>query len=288
MHLDAILEVAIGLVMAWLVISVATSQIQEFIAELFGLRSSFLRNQIKGMFSGDENAVKQLYNHGLIRSLDTTSVFGSKRKPAKIPGDIFAKAAVDLFLALPETDAGKPLHQAVRTLSPNVVPAAMEAAGKLDEYRKNVQEWFDAAMDKASDVYRRNISLTAFIIGLMLAYTFNVDTVYVAGKLWTQPTLRQAIVAQAGNLNPGDEAGLNNTIAKINSFSLPVGWTVEASPQTQQEWYYKYLGWFITGLAASQGSPFWFDILRRLVGLKSQTAPATQRPSEPSQPPAVG
>lgn len=287
MHLDAILEVAIGLIMTWLIISAATSQIQGFVAELFGLRSSFLKNQLKGMFSGDEKTVQELYNHGLIRSLETSSFLGAKRKPAKIPGDIFAKAAVDLFLAIPETHAGKPLYQAIHTLSPNVDPAAMEAVGKLDEYRRNVQEWFEAAMSKATDVYRRNIIVTAFVIGLVLAYLFNVDTIYIANKLWTQPTLRQAIVAQAGNLNPNDESGLNSTIAKINSLSLPVGWTLESRPQTRQDWYYKYLGWFITGLAAAQGSPFWFDLLRKFMGLKSQTAPVSL-PSEPSQPPAVG
>lgn len=287
MQLDAVLEVAIGLVMAWLIVSVATSQIQEFVAELFGLRSRFLKNQIKGMFGGDEKTVQDLYSHGLIHSLETTSFLGIKRKPAAIPGDIFAKAAVDLFLNIPETNDRKPLHQAIRTLSPNVDPGAMEAVGKLEEYRRNVQEWFDAAMARASDVYRRNIAVTAFLIGVALAYFFNVDTVYITRTLWVQPTMRQAIVAQAGNLNPGDEAGINNTIAKINSLSLPVGWSEASSPQTREDWYIKYLGWFLTGLAASQGSPFWFDILRKLVGWKSQTAPASQ-PSTPSQPPAVG
>jgi hypothetical protein len=288
MQLDAILEVAIGLVMAWLVVSAGTSQIQELIAELFGLRSSFLKNQIKGMLGGDEKTVENLYNHGLIRSLETTTLFGLKRKPAKIPGEIFAKAAVDLFLTLTPAISTKPLHQAINTLSPNVDPGAMEALGKLDEYRRNVQEWFDAAMSKASDLYRRNITVTAFVIGVALAYFFNVDTLYITQTLWTQPTIRQAIVAHAGNLNPNDEAGLNTTLARINALSLPVGWTPESSPQTRQDWYFKYLGWAITGLAVAQGSPFWFDILRRLVGLKSQTSPAPTQPPEPSQPPAVG
>jgi len=287
MQLDAILEVAIGLVMTWLIISMATSQIQEFFADLFGTRSAFLKRQIREMFGGDDSKVEEIYSHALIRPLGTTSFFGLKRKPAKIPGDLFAKAAVDIFLNITETNEKKPLVQAIKTLSPNVVPDAMEAVGKLEEYRKNVEDWFEATMSQASDLYRRNIALTAFLIGVVLAYFFNVDSIYITNKLWTQPTLRQAIVAQAGNLDPNDEAGLNNTIAKINDLSLPVGWNEESSPKDQQDWYIKYLGWFVTGLAAAQGSPFWFDILRRLVGLKSQPSPSSQ-PSQPSQPPAVG
>lgn len=287
MQLDAILEVAIGLVMTWLIISMATSQIQEFIAELFGSRSRFLKKQISEMFGGDDKTMDALYNHALIRPLETTTFFGFKRKPAKIPSDMFAKAAVDIFLNIARADERKPFVQAISTLSPNVDPDAMEAVGKLEEYRKNVQDWFEATMNKTSDLYRRNIALTAFVIGIVLAYSFNVDSIYVTKKLWTQPTLRQAIVAQAGNLDPNDEAGLTNTIAKINNLSLPVGWNEESIPIEQSDWNIKYLGWFITGLAAAQGSPFWFDILRRLVGLKSQPAPSTQ-PSQPSQPPAVG
>jgi hypothetical protein len=287
MQLDAILEVAIGLVMTWLIISMATSQIQEFFAELFGSRSRFLKKQIKEMFGGDDAKVDELYNHALIRPLETNSFFGLKRKPTKIPGDLFAKAAVDIFLDIADANERKPLIQAIKTLSPNVDAEAMEAVGKLDDYRRNVEEWFNAMMAKASDLYRRNIALTAFVIGILLAYGFNVDSIYITKKLWTQPTLRQAIVAQAGNLDPNDEAGLNNTIAKINDLSLPVGWNAEAIPVEQRDWNIKYLGWFITGLAAAQGSPFWFDILRKLVGLKSQSSTPTQ-PSQPSQPTPVG
>jgi hypothetical protein len=287
MQLDAILEVAIGLVMTWLILSMATSQIQEFFAELFGLRSRFLKKQIREMFGGDDYKVNQLYSHALIRPLESASFFGLNRKPAKIPGDLFAKAAVDIFLNFAGTDEKLPLIQAIKTLSPNVDPGAMEAVGKLDEYRKNVEEWFEATMSKASEVYRKNVAVTAFVVGIVLAYFFNVDSVYITNKLWTQPTLRQAIVAQAGNLEPNDEAGLNNTIAKINDLSLPIGWNEETIPVQQDDWNIKYLGWLITGLAAAQGSPFWFDILRRLVGLRSQPESST-KPTQPSPPVPVG
>lgn len=290
MQLDAILEVAIGLVMTWLIISVATSQIQEFFAELFGFRTSFLKRQVREMFGGDEKTVEEFYDHALIRPLQITTLFGVKRKPAEIPGDIFAKAAVDVFFRIAKTNGKRTLLQAIDTLSPNVHPDAMEALGKLEEYRKNVQEWFEATMNKASDVYRRNITVTAFVIGIILAYFFNIDSLYITNKLWTQPTLRQAIVAQAGNLNANDEAGLNNTIAKINALSLPVGWNEESYPKIQQEWYLKFLGWFITGLAAAQGSPFWFDILRRISGWKSQPSESVPpaQPPPPSPPTPVG
>ena len=50
MQLDAILEVAIGLILTWLIISMATSQFQEAIIEAINLRSTFLETRLQEMF----------------------------------------------------------------------------------------------------------------------------------------------------------------------------------------------------------------------------------------------
>ena len=50
MTLDSILEITIGLVMAWLILSMATMQIQEVIIDLLGTRSKFLEDRLLEMF----------------------------------------------------------------------------------------------------------------------------------------------------------------------------------------------------------------------------------------------
>jgi hypothetical protein len=52
---------------------------------------------------------------------------------------------------------------------------------------------------------------------------------------------------------------------------------------------YKLLGFFLSGLAASQGAPFWFDVLKKLVSLRTTTqtttttsTPATTNTSTPA------
>ena len=95
MQLDAILEVAIGLILTWLIISMATSQFQEAIVESLGWRSTFLEHRLQEMFQ-DPALVEQFYKHPLIESLSARTFWGKKRKPKGIPNPIFAKAAVDV------------------------------------------------------------------------------------------------------------------------------------------------------------------------------------------------
>jgi len=97
MQLDALLEVAVGLVVSWLILSIATSQLQEFIVERLNWRSKFLENKLMDMFQSRE-IVDQFYEHPLIHSLHTKTMFGKEQRPADIPNDIFAEAAVDVFL----------------------------------------------------------------------------------------------------------------------------------------------------------------------------------------------
>ncbi len=98
MNLDAILEVAIGLVFTWLVLSVATMQIQEWISSIFHWRAELLEETIRKML-GDDLA-KSFYEHSIINSLSQP-----RHKPSYIPSDLFALTSYDvLFNKAKETD----------------------------------------------------------------------------------------------------------------------------------------------------------------------------------------
>ena len=52
-NLDAILEVPIGMVFVWLVLSVAAMQFQEWIGSAFAWRAQFLEKAIRNMLGSD-------------------------------------------------------------------------------------------------------------------------------------------------------------------------------------------------------------------------------------------
>ena len=303
MYLDAILEVAIGLVVVWFVISTAASQVQEFFADLLKIRSSFLKSRIQEMLQGKDK-VALLYNHPLIQSLGTPWFFMAQGEPADIPKEIFVQAFVETFggsaepvnpksapdesnsvmqklpAAHPRNTAPRQNTAASASLSPALFTSLLskkDAAGNTDT--KNIEKWFDAKMQEASNLYHRGSTGIAFIIGFCLAVILNVDTVHIANVLWKDPTLRQSLVAEAGKITAEAMPTLSDTVTKIDELTIPIGWkSTSGSPSSM------IIGWLLTGFAVAQGAPFWFDILRKLVSAKSQQTQAQKAPSAEASP----
>ena len=339
MQLDAIIEVAIGLVFVWLVISIATMEAQTRIGNLLSWRADFLEKSIHSMLK-DKTLVDRFYAHPLINELMLKDRHGNvvmdrKGKPVRpdyIPNQIFATAAFEVIMnagkgdkdvaidtmSITEMTANFKSLMAKNEVLPYVFPNmeksmetlqrnTQEFDEKIAEYRVNVEGWFNNVMSQSSNWYKIRAQWLAFWIGLVLAVTLNIDTIFVAQKLWQEPTARAVIVAQAQveaqNSAPEDSI----SFATARSLNFPVGWTttplesnscrvldiidyrpvirsggaclaVTSVPALNNGWgiIVKLFGYLVTAFAAAQGAPFWFDILRKLVGFKQQTAPASK------------
>jgi hypothetical protein len=68
MYIQELLEVAIGLIFAWLLLSIATLQVQELISSLLAKRATDLEIVI-GEMLGDPQKAREFYEHPLIKSL---------------------------------------------------------------------------------------------------------------------------------------------------------------------------------------------------------------------------
>lgn len=332
MQLDAILEVAIGLVFAWLVLSVATMEIQNWIGQLLDWRAEFLEKSILQMFKNESSLVDQFYDHPAIREISKLDKKGRFKKPDYIPNQVFAEAALEVLVTAwinsQEVSAEKgyfglstnreggnvPLSPEIQELMGRLFRSPSQVTGTRDilamsladvrenlvEYHANVREWFDTVMAQASAWYKQNAMNWAFVIGLVLALAFNVDTVHITNQLWVEPTIRQALVAQAEDfeLEPGTD-NITQVPGYFDSLAVPVGWTTIPAEQTACSqlvsangalmfwvagecralvnvppvndpigWLVKAAGILLSAFAARQGAPFWFDLLRKLVSLR--------------------
>ncbi len=192
--------------------------------------------------------------------------------------------------------------------------------------RKNVEKWFNDAMDRLSGLYKRKVQKASFLAGLLLAIFLNIDSIGIAVALWREPTLRQTIVMQAEAYIQQQSQGAEEegmpvvspviTIKalqdQLRDLTLPVGWVSEPLPRqgipcapysasayaedgspthimgiplgqvcyplrnvpplnAEQwvGWLVKALGMVLSGAAAAQGAPFWFDILKKFVNIRS-------------------
>jgi len=451
MFLEEILELAIGLIFMWLVMSIAAMQIQEWIANQLKWRSQELEKAITNLL-GDRKLASEFYNHPIIAGLRKSPASHaaantkSRSKPSYIAAQQFAQTMFDIFVtagtevslvrktvdvlksatanmfgaiqtieqrALAESDwetilatarqlaVSQQGEQALVSLKSNIQafgdkypelkPAIEQSLPGVDEFyrqqkelaeleagnglalqqvrlglmalhaarpeatdtmkrsvdallygveeyalqgekaialaRHNLEGWYDSAMDRLVGWYKRKAQLVAFLIGLTLALILNVDSLTIAQAMWREPTLREAIVANAESYvaeNPdGAQTGEDGEVApahlviqdlqtSLSGLNLPIGWTGTPTPMDQvadcrpgdvtregenglQElfgvrindtcyplvntppfkgeyiysWLSKLLGLLITGAAAAQGAPFWFDILKKIVNVRS-------------------
>jgi hypothetical protein len=282
-----------------------------------------------------------------------------------------------------------------------------EADGNFNRALKNIEDWYDSAMDRVSGWYKRHVQLILIIVGIVVAFLINADSVNIARALIQDKTLRDVIVASAteyakdhgdsgastktkktgadsnsnaanshasdshaadsnasgaggGNSNAsrehttktgntsanssntnssntntttgaGGQAANTNThqsnsndsdangsaggaptvtpspspdlvqqaYDKINTLGLPIGWNLGAGINKDPirgfprrgEGGWNILGWlllklfgiFLTGLAISQGAPFWFDILNKFMVIRSTVKPKEKSREEASK-----
>lgn len=88
-------------------------------------------------------------------------------------------------------------------------------------------------------------------------------------------------------------------IETLQSLQLPIGWpgwpldaavyrgTDRRTPHSPGDWMLKALGLLVIAAAATQGGPFWFDLLGKFVNLR-MTGPPPSPPPSPPPPPAPG
>ncbi|MCC6260807.1 MAG: hypothetical protein IT311_08085 [Anaerolineales bacterium] len=259
MQLDAILEVAIGLVFVWLVISVATMEIQNRIGAWFNWRAEYLEQAIHNMFK-DKDMVERFYNHPLILELSLKDKNGGLikdkkgkvKRPDYIPNPTFATAAFEVIMNAGKGEKDVPVDMLSMTqmkdnmkalwqknlalasvthyLYPNMEKDMQAADAKLEqfenkvaEYRKNTEAWFNDVMSQASQWYKLRAQWIAFWIGLGIAIVMNVDSIQVAQKLWLEPSTRAIIVAQAeAQAQSGEPAS-----SALEAINFPVGWTTK-------------------------------------------------------------
>src|SRR5205807_1668393 len=78
--------------------------------------------------------------------------------------------------------------------------------------------------------------------------------------------------------------------AALGKLNLPIGWTGWTPSfwpppdlaDFPKQFVFPWLGWLLTAIAASLGAPFWFDILNKVMVIRSTVKPHEKSPEEAS------
>jgi hypothetical protein len=254
--------------------------VTELVSQLLGWRAQTLELAIRNLIT-DQATRDAFYRHPLIQSLGKARPDGEREQPSYLPARLFALVLLDV-LAPAQKDLEAPpqeqavagqLRRALRTLT-----ATTDA--DLEASRKRIEVWFDDVMDRASGWYKRKVQWVLLAIALVATGVANADAINLATRLWQSPSLRASMVEAASTYAAGAAAAgaqrqtldqLQQRLGQFVSQGLPLGWAGDKvlSSSELAQWLSKIAGLLLTALAASLGAPFWFDLVNKLVNVRS-------------------
>jgi hypothetical protein len=201
-----LLDVAIGMIFVYLLLSLICSAVNELLETYLKKRSIDLENGIVGLLGKDTGLVDRLYDHGLIFSLfrgTYAEAKSAKTLPSYIPSKDFATA---LTSVLGTVSGAAPtivsLRAAIVAIPDVHVQSALltlldDAGVDLQKFRDGVEGWFNCAMDRVSGWYKRCAHVIIFALGFVIAVALNVNSITIAQNLWTNQATRDALVGAA-------------------------------------------------------------------------------------------
>ncbi len=258
---SAVVEVAIGMVFSFLLLSLVASASNETVSSLFSLRAFTLQQGLKKLLNDATGTqiVKMMYDHPMISSLSHPSI-GQRlvgrvirrdvaSLPPYIPAHTFATVLMDVMVAavVPDMPGGRPtslteVSNAIASLPDHYDPVKRSlltlvdtAGGDITVARTNIESWFNDAMDRVSGLYKRRVHLLTAGIGLLLCAALNADSLMIADMLYRNSIVRQAIVTAATesvrtNGSSADALATLTTVVtaldRSDTTMLPIGWVV--------------------------------------------------------------
>jgi hypothetical protein len=307
-----ILDTALGVAFVLMVVSLVCSAIREGIESLLKTRATHLEHGVRELLHDRDAAgiARHLFEHPLIAGLYSGTYAGPDRAgsrpamltrgrnlPSYIPSRSFALALMDIAARGAVTDevsshpeSGVVSLEGVRANILNIGNPAVQrvlltaidsAQNDFDKAVANIQAWFDGSMDRVSGWYKRSTQWMLFGIGLILAVGWNINTLTIADQLFHDTALRAAIVARAEAASEAGTVPVSADMDVLREMNLPLGWDDPTARDVG--WWQMVLGWLITAIAATLGAPFWFDVLNKIMVIRSTVKPHEKSPEEASE-----
>ena len=288
MDFYAILGVAFGLIFMFYVLSQIASSITSWIGGILQLSAQELRAGISELL-GDSGKVDELMGHPWMEVLRPKAANwfnkGSKKREVDwIPPETFAKILSDVLA--PKEPGEDLLSGIIKTVAMLPPGKAKDQLGtlmtmgveKIEDFQNNVVVWFNDAMRGVSQVYTQRVRRIVVLIAFVLVAVGNMDSIAIGKALWQAPATRELVVsiasAQVDAIEQDEEAApdfgdIPLYVEEFEAAGVPMLWRAEHLPEDAGGWALKILGLSLTWAAASMGSSFWYDLLKRIRGLGS-------------------
>jgi hypothetical protein len=194
---SAVLDLAIGIIFVYLLMAIICTTINEWLAGLLGARAKTLSKALGQLLDNQKTPtgefLTEFHSHPLITGMKSSaSTDTSKASPSYLSGRTFAMTVMDLAAKGANNNQKiggitlSQLEEGARALAPGDVGKALLALlqnvnGDLQVAQKNIENWFDDAMERASGSYKRKTQIVTVIVAAVLTICTNADTLRIGG-----------------------------------------------------------------------------------------------------------
>lgn len=294
MSVPQVLEVVIGLILVYYILGSIISLVTQWINEFFETRGKALERYLVKIVGdkkiGEFISLPQMQALRPIRYRNMFSVFGAITEPKKIE-KIPVATLVDAYFDL----AGLTANQEMNLLQlAELIDKLPESDGKrafiswinqgvtdIDDLRKRTTAYFTGLMEQAASTFRANARSFVIILSIGISVLFGTDSIQLAKTLWANAELRTLAVAKAEVVaaQEGSSASIDDLIQELSDLTIKIGWWQTEHPaagSSVMDWIVfivlKIFGLGLTAAAVSQGSSFWYDLLKKITSPSSSTS----------------
>lgn len=301
MSISQVLEVALGLIVVYYILGSIISLITQWINEFFEARGRALEGYLIRIIGekkiGDFVSLPQLDALRPIRYKTPLSVFRSLTEPKRIE-KVPVATLVDAFFDF----AGLTGKQELNLLQlADLVDKMPDSEGKrafiswinqgvtsIADLRTRTTAYFTGMMEQAAATFRANARSVVIVLSIAITVLFGTDSIQLAQTLWTNAEARTLAVAKAQMVvaQEGMDVQVSDLLQELSDLTIKIGWWQTERPvdgASAMDWvtfiFLKVVGLGLTAAAVSQGSSFWYDLLKKIA---SPTSSSSKSASESS------
>jgi hypothetical protein len=304
--LSQVVSVALSLAIIYYILGMLVSLITKLVLEFLETRGKSMESFLKLNLIGLTEAGKQLTIERL-RDMPQLSTLKPVRYAKKGLGfftgeteivnlleRVPAKNLVDaLFDIAGTTQATKEDLLKVVNLLPDRLPnQSIDFAAKkelkqmiengftdIDAVRLKMETWFGGLMDQAAQAFKAQARRWVIFVSILLTVILGVDSIELARRYWNDAAISATANAQASlilassqdeNLQNAQSDALLRQLDEMNALDFEWYFKPADAPPSWLVW--KILGLVISAVAVSQGSSFWYDMIRQLKGEHKSTS----------------
>jgi hypothetical protein len=298
--LSQVVSVALALAVVYYVLGLIVSAITKYGLEVLETRGKILENFLKDHLTGAVVQGKALTIEKLksMPQLDTLKpvryvkaglgFFTGKTEIVDAVEKIPPKNLVDaLFDMAKTTQTAQSDVQKFIDLLPDTLPGSdkkfalkeeLTALVKngfddIDALRSKVETWATGLMAQAALEFKIHAKQIVLAVSLVVTLLLGVDSIELAKNFWKNAAIsatadtQAALILKSTDQQNVDNADVQKLLAQLEQMqAINYQWYVRPAGAGWTWIVWKILGLLITTLAVSQGSSFWYDIIKQMKG----------------------